>query len=281
LEIDMVILDDSHREASFKAWSLVGFFPLLVLPWTALAEEVEQSGHWGGLRIRFTYDGMDHPKLEPFPIFKDVEVMKKFDIVDERWVVDPKTLGLANVVVYMEDKGVPVHDSYGKDAKAAVPLTFRRGRFDPHVVCVRSSQTLEIGNADPVAYSARCSLLMNSSFNVVAPRGAAIPIKFTREERLPARLADNIHPWVRGWMLVRESPYMGSSSKDGLLELNNVPAGTWTFRFWHEEVGFLSGLGRKGQLTIEIKPGETRELVVRLRKDNKGTLMKSTSRSSS
>lgn len=274
----MLILDDSPPKVSCKAWSLVGLLPLLVLFLPALAEEVEQQAHWGDLRINITYDGMDLPKPEPSRISRDVEVMKKFDIVNEQWVIDAKSLGVSNVIAYLDEKDLPVHDSYKETAKAMIPFTFRRGRLDPHVVCVRTSQILAIKNVDPVAYAARCEFLLNPAFHYVVPSGVTINVEFKRDERIPARIADAIHPWVDGWLLVRELPYMGRSDKDGLLEMRNVPAGKRTFRFWHEEVGFLSGLGPRGQLQIEIKPGETRELVVRLRKSNRGTLMKSTTR---
>jgi hypothetical protein len=60
---------------------------------------------------------------------------------------------------------------------------------------------------------------------------------------------------------------MALSDKDGKFEIKNVPAGKQPFVFWHEAKGNMRDLkvgsaktDRKGQATLEVKPGGTLDL---------------------
>ncbi|MGI9471871.1 MAG: hypothetical protein ACR2NZ_10085 [Rubripirellula sp.] len=71
-----------------------------------------------------------------------------------------------------------------------------------------------------------------------------------------------IHPWMKGYVILRDTPYMAVSDEDGFLQLKNLPVGTHKVRFWHERVGWFRDVNyagpkvdRRGCLEVEIEPG--------------------------
>ena len=71
-----------------------------------------------------------------------------------------------------------------------------------------------------------------------------------------------------GWVAVKDDPYFAVSGKDGGFEIQNLPAGSWTFQVWHEKARFVTEVQRngqpaswsKGRFTIEIAPDGTADL---------------------
>jgi hypothetical protein len=49
----------------------------------------------------------------------------------------------------------------------------------------------------------------------------------------------NIHPWMTGYLVLRDEPYMAKTDENGKFLIENVPAGTHSFQFWHERCGYL------------------------------------------
>jgi hypothetical protein len=66
---------------------------------------------------------------------------------------------------------------------------------------------------------------------------------------MPAKISCALHPWMSGYLLIHESPYMGVSDEDGKLEIKHLPAGKWTFQFWQEKAGNLRRVERDGKAT--------------------------------
>lgn len=84
---------------------------------------------------------------------------------DESLLVDAKTSGLANVAIYLierRDSKTPVHPSYERTAKSKVKLTMKNGRFDPHMLLIRTSQTMVQENRDGRAHNARIMFFSNT-----------------------------------------------------------------------------------------------------------------------
>ena len=40
--------------------------------------------------------------------------------------------------------------------------------------------------------------------NVTIPSGGSIKKSFEKEERVPVPVSCSIHPWMRGWLLIRD-----------------------------------------------------------------------------
>jgi hypothetical protein len=85
---------------------------------------------------------------------------------------------------------------------------------------------------------------------------------------LPSKISCSIHPWMSGWMVVRDNPYIGVSNKDGAVEIKNVPAGEFEFQFWQEKAGYIQQVTRggtavewaRGRVKIKIEDGKTTDL---------------------
>jgi hypothetical protein len=222
---------------------------------------------YGNLSGTFIYDGTP-PVAAKLSITKDVEVCGKFDLVDESLTVNPSNNGLANVAVYLylsrRDTPPKPHASYADTASAKVELDNLHCAFTPRVALLQTSQTLVIGNKDPIGHNTKIDCVQNAAINPIVPAGEQMEKQFKEQERVPVRVSCNIHPWMSGWLLVRDNPYFAVSDEDGKFEIKNIPAGKWTFQFWHEKPGYVESVvtkegkqtWKKGRYELTIKPGE-------------------------
>jgi hypothetical protein len=226
------------------------------------------------LIVTFEYDGAA-PSAEPLNITTDREFCCQFEVVDESLVVNPENSGVANVIVFLYvgrgGAAPPAHESYADQEAAEVLLDNNQCRFAPHVIAMRTSQTLVVGNSDSVAHNANFTAFDNVLPNLQIPSGGQIKLQFEVQERLPVGVACSIHPWMSGWVLVKDHPYSGVSDKDGRVVIKNLPAGEWTFQIWHEKAGYVSGVkagttvtDRGGRFTTTIAPGENQLGVIKL-----------------
>ncbi|MGE3317054.1 MAG: hypothetical protein AB7O26_18210 [Planctomycetaceae bacterium] len=235
------------------------------------------QGEWGTLSGRFIYDG---PIPEPVPISvnKDEEYCSKDKPYDESLIVNKENSGIANVVVRLEVKTgdkIPVHDSYRESATARVPLDNKSCRFVPHVCLLRTTQTLVITNSDDVSHNTAAYLDRNDPFNEVTAVRQSTEKTIARPERMPAKVNCSIHPWMAGWLVVSDHPYAAVSDPDGRFQIENLPAGEWTFQVWQEKGGWIRKAKqegkpvewKRGRVTIKIEPGKNSLGEIRLSPD--------------
>jgi hypothetical protein len=232
---------------------------LLVAARTPAAES------WGNVTMRFVLDGDAKPPM-PRKIDRDKKVCGE-EVIDESLLVNPKDRGIANVIVWLvpqKGEDVPVHPDYEKSREAEVVLRVKGCRYQPHVVLLRTTQTLVWKSADPIGHNPKVELLRNPPNSNVIPSGGFFRQQFVNAESEPAKIECTIHPWMSGHILVRDNPYMAVSDASGNLKLANVPAGKRTFYYWHERRGVLSdltigkvGKTRRGQLALDVDEGQT------------------------
>ena len=230
------------------------------------------SADWGNLSGRFVLDG-EAPERPVLQINKDVEFCGKHEPRTEKLVVNRENRedrGVANVVVWLDVKAgekVVIHESYLKSEKATVRLANKGCRFDPHVCVLRTGQTLLIDNPDLVDHNTAAGLDRNNPFNELTPTGRSVERKkFEQSEKLPAQLQCSIHPWMTGWLVVKDHPYVAVSDEHGRFDLKNLPAGEHTFVVWHEVAGFLQDVTRgekaevwkRGRVTLTVSAEETK-----------------------
>lgn len=246
------------RRMWVAAWGL-----LAVASMTATAPAAD----WGDLSARFVLNGTA-PAPKPISVTKDPEFCGKFGLVDEQLVVNPTNKGIANVVVFLyvapTGKQPPIHDSYKESEKAEVRIDNKSCRFEPHIVPLWTTQTLVAGNLDSVGHNTNITTTKNPPQNVLIPSNGALKLNFPAAEVLPAApVSCNIHPWMKAYVVIKSHPYIAVSDADGKVSLKNVPAGKWTFQFWHESGGYLTKLkmgGKemnwsRGRPDLEIKKG--------------------------
>ena len=166
--------------------------------------------------------------------------------------------GLANVLVYALGTGGKAHPDYAKDAAAKVRLTARGGRFEPHFLTLRTSQTLLLTNAERVAMNFKYNPPPGGDdFNLLLPPGEEKERRLKNLQRIPGLVNCSIHPWMRAWVWPHEGPYATVSGTDGTFVLAKLPVGEWEFQAWHERSGNVRTPAWKGgRFTVTIREGE-------------------------
>src|SRR5262245_17089865 len=232
------------------------FLCAVLLTGTAGAQE------WATLTGRFVYDGK--PRVfKPIEATKDQEVCGKHTIPDEGLVVS-KDGGIANVVVMLKTKNPKIAPGYESSANEKVVLDNKNCRFEPHVSVVRTSQSLELKNSDPIGHNSKVDPLQNAGINPILPAGGdPVVHKFTTEEALPVKVGCNIHPWMVAWIVVRKDPYAAVSDAEGKFTIKDLPAGEQEFALWQEDSGYLKNAtfkggkaDNRGRFKYKLKPGE-------------------------
>ena len=211
---------------------------------------------WGNLTGRFVYDGPD-PMPARLAITKDEQVCGKHNLVDESLLVGADK-GLKNVVIFLADKKAVVHPDYEATANDMVKFDNEHCRFEPHILPLRTSQTLEIHNSDPLSHNSNLTPLGDSPFNPLISEKNAVNYHFKKQQNEPVSVTCSIHPWMKGYVFPRDNPYVAVTGEDGSFEIKDLPAGKHEFLVWQESVKWLAAKPdwKKGKFKFEIKEGD-------------------------
>jgi hypothetical protein len=222
------------------------------------------AAEWGSIKGRLVVDGAP-PDLTPLVVDKD------------QWCIDHKPqnqkvvigkdngLEFAVVYVFVGRRGkIDIHPEYAAAMKEPVTLDNHFCTFVPHVIALRTDQPLIIKNSDPppVGHNTNVTGLFNETIASGEEKTKTINKAFP----VPRPVKCGIHPFMQGYMLIQDHPYMTVSGEDGAFEIKDIPAGQHDFEFWHE-TGYLSGLkltsgstDRRGRAKLKIEPGQTLDL---------------------
>lgn len=229
------------------------------------------AGKWGTIRGKFRFVGTAPAMKEIYPS-KDGFVCGVKETLRDEYLVVGKSGELANVVVYaMRDPAEwetpisPIHPSYDARKKADVLLDNVNCRFEPHVAAGWTQQRFLVRNSDPhIGHNVFGQPFANPAINPLIPASGEYYVDYRQPERLPFQVACSIHPWMRGYVLVRPDPYFAVSAKDGAFEIEHLPAGEFSFQLWHESLGYLKKIavggksreGKKGVHSFAVTPGD-------------------------
>lgn len=242
-----------------RQWIVAAAIVCFFSPHDAFARE------WGNVSGRFVFDGAV-PNTKMIRVEKDAVALGVSEVPDESLVIHPDNKGIANVVIFqVYTKGSPLveHPYYGKKATAKVELVFDKGRVKPHLLLLRTRQTMLLRATSKVAHNPNAFTQKNSPIGSgLSPQGV-MPIRYQSQERGPIALKCGYHPWEHGYVLVRDSPYMAKTDSDGKFTIANLPYGTHTFKLWHERAGYLKDIlirkqeVKNGRLTVGINARTT------------------------
>jgi hypothetical protein len=251
----------------------------------AFAAQAADDDKWVTVKGRIVWAGKGAPpKQMAIKPTKDEEVCAKDkDFNTEEWVVNQKTGGIKNVVVWLAPEpagaaiqalqkaqkdnksytfasfaAADIHPKLAKPAKGSVEIDQPCCRFIPHIVLAREGQDMIIKNSASVPHNAKWTSRENNEINPLIPAGGQFKLEAPlKAEKFPIEVACSIHPWMKAWVRVFDHPYYALTDADGNFEIKNAPilAGKLRMFVWQESAGLLGGnAGRFGE-TIQVKPG--------------------------
>lgn len=200
------------------------------------------ADEWGDLTLRVTFDGVP-PKPRLIENDRDPKVCGT-SVRDESLVVNDEDQGIANVALWLlpsKGQAVREHESLKKQ-NSDPTIIVKNCRYEPRIVLMQPPGTLRFRNMDPLGFNPVTRFFEdeNPPTSSTIPGEHTIQISVNVEEHEPIKIYCNIHPWMRTWLLLRDTPYMAVSDTSGKVTIKNLPAGKWNFRLWHERVRFIN-----------------------------------------
>jgi hypothetical protein len=121
-----------------------------------------------------------------------------------------------------------------------VLLDQRGCMYEPHVVALRTGQTLVVRNSDATLHNVHVSPRSNRGFNLGQPiRGLEAKRVFDKAE-VGIKVACDIHGWMGGAIAVFDHPWFAVTGEDGSYSLEGLPPGDYVVEVWHETLGIQS-----------------------------------------
>jgi plastocyanin len=234
------------------------------LPTAAQADE-----GYGTVKGRFVLEGdVPAPKVivaKGDAKVKDASVCAAQDLLDNSLVVDPKTKGIANVVVYLRsvDEIHPELEEIPAEQKEVV-FDQKNCVFKPHVLPVRAGQTVVVKSDDPVPHNTHTHPFVNPERNfALAPNDRkGVPIAYDKAEFLPVKVNCDLHPHMTAYWVVVDHPYFAVTDAEGRFEIKDLPEGEYDFIVWHERVGYVDKKVASVQeaMNVEVFSEETNDV---------------------
>jgi hypothetical protein len=234
----------------------------------SLACGVVGQGEYGTIKGRLVWGGDTIPPVrvleEKGKAQKDPNVCAKDkSILSRSLVVDPDTKGVSFAFAFLRrpngENPQAVKDLLARNPK--VELDQQNCEFVPYVVPMHRDQVLLVKSSDVgINHNVRLTGFANPGVNSTIAAGRDLEIKL-EAERQPIPLQCDIHPWMKGWVMVCDHPFFAVTGKDGSFEIKGVPPGEQKLVIWQESVGYANpGLGRG--MSVMVKAGDVADIGV-------------------
>lgn len=230
-----------------------------------------KAAEWADLRVTFVYEASEAPNRKRIAPLADATCMPESMMpLSEEFIVDPITMGIQNVALYIDSKNSGLQKSDTHPALQSVPsepasLEIRKCVFEPHIFISRVGQKLKLINSDEYGHNPNFIFFANDPESRMQPPGQSVEIELANSEKTPSPIRCNIHPWMQAYVLVFDHPYTGVSDQHGVVNIEKLPAGkAITFKIWHEsmaksidEVSFngMPTIWPKGNFQLTLAPG--------------------------
>lgn len=222
-----------------------------------------QEPEWGTLRGSVKCD-----YFKPFGPLIGFDPQKdslcKKQLLDESLLIDEKSSGLKNVLIYLRTVPSRIHPEYEKRLAKEVVLNAKDCQFEPHISVVWiGRQRLITRNRDVMGHNAVFDAGGLADNRLLSPYSIAIDFDFKKSTRSPFQIWCNIHPWMSAYGMVVDSPYYALTKFEGDFEIARLPAGeTLEFYIWHERYGFITAAGKqeRSPFKVQLQADEVRTL---------------------
>lgn len=183
---------------------------------------------------------------------KDADVCKSKDVPYNAVVV--KDGKLKDVFVRIAPGGVP--GNWNAPDKAVV-VDQVDCMYTPRIQGAVTGQKIDIKNGDETLHNVHAYAGTNSLFNQAQPKGAPPISKESPEDPGVMKFTCDVHPWMRGFVVVTDHPFFAVSGDDGSFKIEKVPAGKYTIEAWHTQYGLLKkegvDVGESGEVTVDFE----------------------------
>ena len=192
---------------------------------------------------------------------KDPDVCAKDETIYSRdLVIDPKSKGVAFAFAYLVrpkgDSSAAVKELVAKTPK--VNLDQKGCEFQPYALPFHQDQALLIKSSDPKGHNVRYSGFKNAGINQTIKPNGELEVKLVAD-RVPMELHCDIHPWMKGYLMVFDHPYFTTTGSDGSFEITGIPAGEQNLVVWQNKVGYVTqGLARG--MAVTVRAGEVTDV---------------------
>lgn len=169
-------------------------------------------------------------------------------------LLDMKKKGSAEgVVVWLEPVNAAPPPPPGKFV-----LDQRNKRFLPHVLAVPAGSQVDFPNHDPIFHNAFSNFAGQPFDTGLYAPGTSQKITFRRPGVV--RVFCNIHAQMSAVIVVVPSPYFATSAPAGTFRIENVPAGEYTLKVFHERATdkTLAALERRINVAGDLDLGALR-----------------------
>src|SRR3984957_16501617 len=151
----------------------------------------------------------------------------------------------SNVVVWLTpvDSGAPAASTISS-ARPMPQIVQTNKSFEPHVLAIQVGTAVRFPNKDPFLHNV-FSLFNGKSFDLgFYEAGSSKTVLFDRVG--VSFLFCNIHPEMSAAVVAVDTPYFGTSDRNGRVSIQNVPDGRYQLNVWYERSlpEDLKGAGR-------------------------------------
>ena len=125
--------------------------------------------------------------------------------------------------------------------------------YAPRIQGVVAGQTIDIKNSDGTLHNVHTYKGTESWFNKPQIKDSPAISQEMPEEAKIIKFACDVHPWMRGFVVVNAHPFFAVSGADGTFNIEKVPAGEYAVEAWHPHFGVKNG-------KVKVEDGKTAEL---------------------
>jgi len=199
----------------------------------------------GSVKGQVTFGGDKVPMPAPVNVDKDpAHCLSKGPITSEEWVVNPNNKGVRWAIVWLSPnndvknpepiKGIP--EALQKSKNPTVAMDQPCCRYEPHVVAMRTDQSLIFKNGGAVAHNVQYQGCGTQGNPILNP-GAEQKIGDLTYGWTGMTVGCNIHGWMKAYVRVFDHPYFAVTDADGNFEIKDVPPGNYYLITWQEAIG--------------------------------------------
>ena len=151
--------------------------------------------------------------------------------------------------------------STGSHAPPATPATLDQQdcMYTPRVIGLVAGQKLALENSDNTFHNVHGTLTGKDVFNKPMPAKASaltVDPAAAHADDVVALQCD-VHPWMKAYAVVNDSPFFAVTGADGAFEIKDLPIGDYTLEAWHPVLGTKAikisiGRAKRGDITARF-----------------------------